>query len=252
MKMNIAQLWAICIKFMWDEDYVNGLSSFLKKHHAQSILDCAGGNGFPSIELRKLGFDVTYSDGSKLMFDFFIQKLKESGLQIPHFFVDWKQLSTKIRQKFDAVLCHGNSLIYVDSWDENNISEISRDNIKQSLQEFYNVLKNGGFLYVDTTNKKEFNQPTYPIIEEFGEKIIDGKKIKLTWELTHDYQKKIRTWKSILNIDGQSHEFVYYSYLLAHDDLISLLKEVDFSEVEETQIDGENNYNVYVAYKDGA
>ena len=76
MTMNIAEFWAICIKFMWGEDYVNGLSSFLKKHNAQSILDCAGGNGFPSIELNKLGFDVTYSDGSKLMFDFFAQKLE--------------------------------------------------------------------------------------------------------------------------------------------------------------------------------
>ena len=42
------------------------------------------------------------------------------------------------------------------------------------------------------------------------------RKIKLTWELVHDYEKRKRTWKSILLIDGVRHEFAYFSYLLRH------------------------------------
>lgn len=247
--MNVAELWDTCIKFMWGNSYLKSLDNLFEKNNIKTILDCGGGTGFPSLELKKLGWDIAYSDGSKLMFDHFRNRLEKSKLQIPHFHTNWTELSIKIRQKFDVVLCRGNSLIYVDSWDKNNISEITKEKIKKSLQEFYKILNNGGFLYVDLTNKKEFDKSKYPIIEEFGEKIIDGKKVKLTWELTHDYTKKIRTWKSILIIDDQKHEFVYYSYLLTHEELIDLLKEVGFSKIQETKIDGENNYNVYVAYK---
>ncbi len=247
--MDIAELWDICIKFMWDSSYIRSLDSLFRKNNIKTILDCGGGTGFLSLELKKLGWNITYSDSNKLMFEHFEKKLEASKLRIPHFLINWTELSTEIKQKFDVVLCRGNSLIYVDSWDKNKISGITKEKIKKALQEFYNKLNNGGFLYIDLINKKEFDKSKYPIIEEFGEKIIDGKKIKLTWELTHDYKRRIRTWKSVLVINGQKREFVYYSYLLRHEELISLLRQVGFNRIEEAKINGEDNYNVYIAYK---
>ncbi|OHA26299.1 MAG: hypothetical protein A3D52_01910 [Candidatus Taylorbacteria bacterium RIFCSPHIGHO2_02_FULL_44_36] len=215
--MTLAELWDICIKFMWDEEYILGLDQFLKFRKIKTILDCAGGTGFPAITLKKRGWDITYSDSSQQMFDFFEKELQNENLQIHHHLINWMELSDKFSQKFDAVLCRGNSLVYVDSWDDNKIQQITRENIKKSLQEFLNILTPNGLLYVDIINKKEFDSPLYPIVEEFGEKIVDGKKIKLTWELTHDYEKRKRTWRSILLIDGIRHEFSYFSYLLRHE-----------------------------------
>jgi hypothetical protein len=59
----------------------------------------------------------------------------------------------------------------------------------------------------------------------------------------------VRTWKSIITINNKKYEFINYSYLLEHEELINLLKDVGFKKIEETTIDGENNYNVFIAYK---
>jgi len=247
--MSIAQLWEICIKFLWDETYISGLDKFLKSHNVHTILDVGGGAGFPSIELKKLGWNITYSDRDEAMFSIFREKLQKENLETPYHISNWIELTQNIPQKFDAILCRGNSLIYVDSWGNNKISKNTKENIKRSLNEFFNILNKNGLLYIDVINKKEYDQPKYPIIEDFGEKVIDGKKLKLIWELTHDYKNKIRIWKSILIIDKEKYESTYYSYLLRHEELVDLLKEVGFSRVEETKIEGENNYDVFIAYK---
>lgn len=168
---------------------------------------------------------------------------------MPNHLTNWLDMDKKIQKKFDVVLCRGNSLIYVDSWDNNIIGSETKEHIKRSLKIFYNLLNPGGLLYIDLTHRKEFNQLHYPIIEEFGEKIIDGNKIKLRWELDHDYQKKIRIWKSVIWVNEQRFESSSQSYLLEHKELISLLKEVGFSQVKEARIDGENVYNIFVAFK---
>lgn len=247
--MTLAELWDICIKFMWNEEYILSLDQFFKSHKVETILDCAGGTGFPAIALKKRAWDITYSDGSQQMFDFFEKELKKEKLQIPHYLFNWLELSDKISQRFDTVLCRGNSLVYVDSWDDNKIQDMTRENIKKSLREFFNILTPSGLLYVDIINEKEFDRPSYPIVEEFGEKVIDGKKIKLTWELVHDYEKRKRTWKSILLIDGVRHEFAYFSYLLRHKELVQIMSEVGFKNIEQVEIKGERNYNVFVGYR---
>lgn len=265
--MNIAEMWDTCIKFMWDEIYINGLDKFLKSNKVKTILDCGGGTGFPSIELKKRGWDISYCDNNKVMFENFQKKSKKEKVQIPYYFSNWAELSKKINKKFDAILCRGNSLIYASSWNatpllhytciltygpQPTVDEIigwSKENIKSSLREFFKILNKNGLAYIDITNKKEFDKKKYPFVEEFGEKIIDGKKAKVTWELTHDYKNKLRKWKSIVVIDYQKYEFVNYSYLLRHEELVELMEEVGFKDVKKVKIEGEKNYNVFVGYK---
>ncbi len=246
--MNVAEMWDICIKFMWDENYINELDQFLKSNNTKTILDCGGGTGFPSINLKKRGWDISYCDTDKTMFQHFQNKIKEQNIQIPHFLSSWLELSKNIDQKFDAVLCRGNSLIYVDSWNVEKL-KLTKKNIQKSLEEFYNILDEKGLLYVDIINEKEFNKDKYPLTEYFGEKVINNQKVKVIWELTHDYKNKIRTWKCIITINDKKYEFVNYSYLLEHKELINLLKGIGFKNVKETMIAGENNYNVFIAYK---
>src|SRR3989344_4664078 len=121
--MTLAELWNIYVQFMWDEKNILGLEQFLKSQNVKTVLDCSGGVGFPAIALKKRGWKITYSDGSKEMVDFFDKKLQEEKIKIPHYFLNWLELSKKLERKFDAVLCRGNSLVYVDSWGENNIRE---------------------------------------------------------------------------------------------------------------------------------
>ena len=247
--MTLAELWNIYVQFMWDEKYILGLEQFLKSHKIKTILDCAGGVGFPAIALKKKRWDIVYADRSKEMFDFFEKKLQEEKINIPFYFVNWLELSKKLDRKFDAVLCRGNSLVYVDSWGENNIQKATKENIKKSLLEFWKVLNPGGLLYIDIINKEEFDRTSYPIVEDYGEKVIDGRKVRLRWEMSHDYTTHMRTWKAIVSVDEARYEFLYSSYLLRHEELVNMLNEIGFKNVQEVKIGGENNYNVFVAFR---
>jgi SAM-dependent methyltransferase len=247
--MSLADLWDITRTFMWDHKYVAGLDQFLRSQDVTTILDVAGGTGFPCLELRRMGWDITYSDGSNLMLGHFKKRMEGTGQEIPQHHSNWLELSQNIPGKYDAVLCRGNSLIYVDSWDQCGVHETTKERIKKSLAEFYKTLNDGGLLYVDITNKSEFDQQTYPIIEKLGERIISDKPTRLIWELTHDYEGRIRTCNSTLSHDGQEYKHTYQSYLLRHEELVEILKEVGFRKVEETKIDGEDSYTVFVARK---
>lgn len=246
--MDIAEVWEICIKFMWDKSYVTGLNNFLTKNKVKTILDCGGGTGFPSIPLKKLGWDISYCDNNSVMVRHFQKELQKQNLRIPTYTSSWMQLSKNIKENFDAILCRGNSLIYVNSWDINK-PELNKENIRKTLQEFHKKLNENGLVYIDLINKKEFHREKYPILEEIGEKIIDGKKIKITWGLFHDYDKKIRKCNIIMKIDDETKVTTLYSYLLEHSELINLMKEIGFKDVKEVNIDGEENYNVIVGYK---
>ena len=246
--MDIAEVWEICIKFMWDQSYVDGLNNFLTKNKVKKILDCGGGTGFPSIPLKKHEWDISYCDNNPIMVRHFQKELQKQNLKIPTYTSSWVDLSKNIKENFDAILCRGNSLIYVNSWDINK-PELNKENIKKTLQEFHKKLNENGLLYIDLINKKEFHREKYPILEEIGEKIIDGKKIKITWELFHDYDKKIRKCNIIMKVDDKTEITTLYSYLLEHSKLINLMKEIGFKDVKEVNIDGEENYNVIVGYK---
>ncbi|MBI3572418.1 hypothetical protein HY091_02720 [Candidatus Kaiserbacteria bacterium] len=64
---------------MWDKEYILGLDQFLKSQKVKTILDSAGGTGFPAIALKKQGWNITYSDGSQQMFDFFEKELRKEN-----------------------------------------------------------------------------------------------------------------------------------------------------------------------------
>lgn len=241
-------MWDICIAFMCGEEYIQSLYDLFKRHSMKTVLDCGGGTGFPSIELKKKGIDISYCDNNELMYNNFQSKLKKLEIDMPHYFSDWLDLSKKIPKKFDVLICRGNSLIYVDSWNQDK-KELNKAHIKKTLQEFFKVTASGGFLYVDLPNKKEFDQK-YPLLEEFGEKIIDGKKVKLTWQLNHDYERKLRACKITIFINNEKHEFLNYSYLLRHEELIKFLKESGFKKVEPILLKGETYYASFLAWKE--
>lgn len=247
--MNLAQLWDICISLMWDDTYINGLENFCRKRNINTILDCAGGTGFPTINLARRGWSITYVDASQEMVDGFQHNVQSEKLNIPFQRANWIELSDVITGRFDLVLCRGNSLVYVDSWGAHNISEKTLDHISRSMQNFYTVLNNGGWLYVDVISHKEFAKKSYPIIEDFGEKNINGKNVKLVWELNHDYERNMRTWRATVDIDGDQKEFVNYSYLLTHEMLRGMMTKAGFTNVEQVQINGESNYDVFVGQK---
>lgn len=243
--MNLFENWKICLDLMYSDRYIKGLNVFLKKRKVKKVLDCSGGLGFPIINLKKLGYDVVYNDKDNLMFNYF-KNINNSKIQAYN--LDWKELSEKMDNNFDAILCRGNSLVYVDSWELNSINPKAKEDIYASLKEFYKLLKKDGLLYVDIINESEYSK-VYPLNETLGTIEFNGKKCSLNWEVSHDYKKRTRIVKSKLVGKDFEETVVYYSYLLKHEELIEMLKDIGFTNIEKVDIDGENNYDVYIASK---
>jgi SAM-dependent methyltransferase len=248
MNLDVARLWDISIRFLWNDEYLQGLEEFLTAHQVKTILDCAGGTGFPSIALAQRGWAVTYSDGSEIMLERFLQNMQAQKVAIPAYRANWLELRQVLPGRFDAVLCRGNSLVYLDSWNQASIRQDAPVRIESALIQFRQMLNPGGVLYLDLINPKEFDQPAYPLVEEIGEKQIDGQTYRLTWILEHDAATRTRTCRSILQVDGQESVYVYTSYLLRAQELVELMQRAGFSRVEPRQIAGERNYQVFVGY----
>lgn len=228
--MNTIEMWDICIKFLWDQKYVDSLASFLKERGVRTILDCGGGTGFPLIDLAKRGFAASYSDVDPIAIGIFKKKCRENNLKIPVYASNWLNLSKNVLRKFDALMCRANSLGYMDSWNGGPVTPATKINIQTALNEFRKLLSQGGILYVDVAREEDFKKVR--LAEDLGEKIIDDTKISLRWELEHDTKKKIRFWRISLKKGGRLYKFERQSYLLRHSELEKMLKKAGFARIE--------------------
>ncbi|MBT8339491.1 MAG: methyltransferase domain-containing protein [Desulfatitalea sp.] len=135
----------------WDEliDWekrAEGEGSFfinkLKECGAKKVLDVATGTGFHSVRLLKAGFDVTSVDGSAEMLTKAFENARHSGCILHTVHSDWRWLSRDIKERFDAVICLGNSFTHLFS---------ERDR-RKALAEFYAMLNHDGVLILDQRN----------------------------------------------------------------------------------------------------
>ena len=118
--------------------------SILDQYNCKSVADIATGTGFHAIVLADQGYEVTATDGAEMM----VEKTKENARQMDVTLsdaqcVDWRELDTTFgHNKFDALLCLGNSFTHL--FDE--------DDRRRALAAMMNVLKPGGVLVLDHRN----------------------------------------------------------------------------------------------------
>ncbi len=114
----------------------------LAKRGAKKVLDVAAGTGYHSIKLLNHGFDVTSADGNPNMLAKAFNNARDQGQILRTVLADWRWLSRDIHDKYDAVICLGNSFTHI-------FSEHDR---RKALAEFYAALKHDGVLIVDHRN----------------------------------------------------------------------------------------------------
>lgn len=116
--------------------------NLLQERGVKRILDVATGTGFHSIRLLKAGFEVVSADGSPEMLAQAFENAKKAGFIMRTIQADWRWLSRDIHNKFDAVICLGNSLTHL----------FSEQDRRKALAEFYAALKHDGVLILDQRN----------------------------------------------------------------------------------------------------
>lgn len=114
----------------------------LKERGVKRILDVATGTGFHSIRLLRAGFDVTSADGSPEMLARAFENARRAGFIMRTVHADWRWLSRDIHNKYDAVICLGNSLTHL----------FAEQDRRKALAEFYTALRHDGVLILDQRN----------------------------------------------------------------------------------------------------
>ena len=243
--INKAELWDREVRDFWVKSYAESLSNLLKNNGVKSILDTSGGTGYPLIEFAQMGWDVTYADSSIEMFQFFENKIKLLDLSVPIFLVKWQELDSKIERKYDALLCRGNSFIYMDGYDEVYNVEKVKKNMKIALSQFYERLNSNGVFYIDllketsiTCNKNVEHEIFYETYSSLFEIIYDEET---------NIRKSIETIRVLK--DNLTYQRELYGYVLKEDELKEMLLEAGFSSVEKVDIESSNFTNSFLAKK---
>ncbi|MBI3627366.1 MAG: class I SAM-dependent methyltransferase [Candidatus Sungbacteria bacterium] len=248
---SLPEVWDFCLEKIYDKkEYIDGLIELFKKEGISKkslILDAGCGSGFPSIDLIERGYRVIGTDKSSEMVRQVQLNAAKRKVSIEAYNTMWANLAKQFGPVFDFVYCRGNSLVYAASWEQNWIVPgRSREEIERAIQNFYAVLKPGGKLYVDVTNKDE-----KPHKENIGIVKTKEGEVEIVWEIEHDANAKVRTWTIALRFldSGLRKAYPSYSYLLSHTELVDYFEKARLKDIKEIKINGEKNYNVFLGTK---
>lgn len=218
---------------MWT-DFVNwekrrkGENGFLlkqlQKHDCQKVFDACLGDGADSIHLLKNKLDVTSNDIDKL----FIKKAKENAkknkvhLTITSF--DWRRLDKHFPDnRFDAVICLGNSLTYLFR---------KADRLK-TLRNFRKLLRPNGVLVIDERNYQYMLDKREEILKKH-QFDYSGKYV-YCGDIVHGAPIEISDTKVRMEYTdertGRRGYLVLYPF--KQRELLNLLKETGFSSIEQ-------------------
>lgn len=114
----------------------------VEKHHITTALDAGCGSGFHSLLLSQLGVKVTAVDISKEMLMKLNGHAREMGFEMTTVEAAIQELPGKIKEKFDAIVCMGNTLAHL----------LSREALENAFDVFASLLNPKGILFLQLLN----------------------------------------------------------------------------------------------------
>ena len=109
---------------------------------SSAVLDAACGTGVDAAALARRGFTVWAADGSEAMAEAAAARFRRERLAIPVLRCTWADLPTVTGERFDVVLCIGNSLVHA----------AGRDAMVGALTGLRRMARPGGYVVIDSRN----------------------------------------------------------------------------------------------------
>ena len=106
------------------------------------VLDAACGTGVDAAVLARRGFAVQAADASNAMVEAAAARFRRDRLAIPLVRSTWADLPAAVAERFDVVLCIGNSLVHASG----------RDAMVQALTGLRQMARPGGHVVIDSRN----------------------------------------------------------------------------------------------------
>jgi SAM-dependent methyltransferase len=105
-----------------------------------AVLDAACGTGVDAAALARRGFTVWAADGSDAMVEGAAARFRRERLAIPLLRSSWADLPAATGERFDVVLCVGNSLVHA----------AGRDAMVEALMGLRRMARPGGHVVIDS------------------------------------------------------------------------------------------------------
>lgn len=188
------------------------ISNILKEKNCSKILDVATGTGFHSLNLIRDGFNVVSIDGSINMLDIAKKNADLMGLTLDSQKHDWRFIPESYFNRFDAIICLGNSFTHLNNEEERRIA----------LKNFYATLKPGGFLLLDHRNYEKIKKQI-STKNETGN-VYCGSSFKIKPAIIDE---KIATFEYKYQ---DKETFLLHMYTLYYENINNLLLETGFKE----------------------
>lgn len=118
------------------------LERLLDEHGARRVLDAACGTGMHAIALAQRGYQTVGTDSSVGMLEQARANAAVTEVDARFVVAGFGEMAEKVSDRFDAVLCLGNSLPHV----------LSAGNLRDTLADFAAVLRPGGLLLIQNRN----------------------------------------------------------------------------------------------------
>jgi SAM-dependent methyltransferase len=107
-----------------------------------TVLDAACGTGVDAAVLARRGFTVWAADGSEAMVEGAAARFRRERLAVPVLHSRWADLPAATGERFDVVLCIGNSLVHA----------AGRDAMVEALTGLRRMARPGGYVVIDSRN----------------------------------------------------------------------------------------------------
>lgn len=250
------ELWRLAeYKLIYDPSaYLDEMESLFKKigvNKKSDILDTCVGPGFFITELLKLGYNVKTADKSEYMVEPFKETLKELGIQHKPVISNWLSLKKYFSEdSFNIIFNRGNSFIYgAGGWHEKIVvdKEKTLKILKDTLQIYYDLLKIGGYLYIDKFRDAEI--PDKKVVARLNIKETNEQK-DVIFYVERKPEDNTRFAQMLLrNKEGKETGLPNMAYDLSEDEMEGLLKEVGFKKIEKLNLKAEKHFVVWLAKK---
>ena len=208
----------------------------LKKRGVKKVLDVAAGTGYHSVQLLKNDFVVHSADGSMNMLYKAFNNAREHDYILRTIHADWRWLNRDVHEKYDAVICLGNSFTHL--FDENDR--------RKALAEFYSVLKYDGILILDQRNYSAMLQNGYTTKHTY---YYAGDNVKVEPEHLDDELAQFRYEfpdKSVYHLNMFPLDETYVRDLLKG---VGFQQVTSFGDFQETYHEDEPDFLIHVAEK---
>lgn len=252
---TFAELWDKCVyELLYNiKDFTDDIENLFVSigiNKSSKIIDVSAGGGFPALDLILKGYKIDCIDASEDEIELFNKKATDYKLDVRCKKVLWEN-TPKLGKNgaYDFLFCRGNSFIYAGGgWNtEQDVNETeSKKSFEQTLKNFYNLLKKGGYMYIDKFKDTEVSHR-----EIVGEiRVADGLTEKLIFWTKRFHDQNIRKASMIREKqDGKEEGVPNVTYDLKGVEMEKMMKKVGFNSIKQITLLSEKHFQVWLCRK---